>query len=273
MALRRSFRMEWLKNKAGEICGLNLGADYCAEHEWGIDALKSLLGIDDSNPSGLESRRIKTLPEENVFILDEVKKKKTGKTILMIEGRYVIAGVKADLKSMDSRIKPYAPRGTQPDLATSWGKGGLCVIASKEEDKQNLRVLISALKAGDVALWLGGGGVFQNSGLCLGIISKVDEESKEHMKAADEDKRKLTEAVSKTGIVETLKEAGRGYFALSPAWTTTIKSTARGEMKTAHEVIFFLNPMEQTKYNHGWFSVEDLTAWAKGEGPILKSAS
>ena len=34
---------------------------------------------------------------------------------------------------------------------------------------------------------------------------------------------------------------------------------------------FFLNPREQNRYNHGWFSLEELKAWAGDTGPIIKT--
>ena len=272
MSLRRSFRMEWMKNKQGEVMGINLGADYCAEHEWGIDRLKEVLGIQDTNPSGIESRKITLLPEENLFVLDEVKKKKTGKTILMVEGQWTIRAVKESIKNMNKEIMPYAPRGTQPEVATAWGKDAFSIICSKEEDRANLRTLITALKAGDVALWLGGGGVFQNNGLILVIVSKVDDENKQQMKDNDENNLRLKEADTATGIREALKESSKSFFALSPAWSTTIRSTSRGELTTNHSVIYFLNPCEQHKYNHGWFTVEELQQWANNQGPIIKAS-
>ena len=31
----------------GEFVGVNLGADYCSEHEWGIGKIKQAFGISD----------------------------------------------------------------------------------------------------------------------------------------------------------------------------------------------------------------------------------
>lgn len=273
MRTRRAFRMEWLKNQAGEVVGLNLGADYCAEHEFGIKQLKTILGVQDQNPQGISSRKITQTPQENIYILDEVRKKKTGKTMLIVEGRYTIETINQSLKNLPSDFKPYAPRGQQPDLLTAWGEGGLCVVASKEEDKQNLRLIIQALKNQDLAMWLGGGGVFQNAGLVLAIISKVDETQKKTMADADEEALKLKLADEATGIKQQLSEARKGFYALSPAWSESIKRTKDGEIKTAYPVIYFLNPYEQNQYNSGWYTVEQLQAWTRGEGPIVKQKS
>ena len=38
---------------------------------------------------------------------------------------------------------------------------------------------------------------------------------------------------------------------------------------TKQDVRFWLNPAEQHTYKSGWFTVEELKQWAKGEGPIL----
>lgn len=37
--------------------------------------------------------------------------------------------------------------------------------------------------------------------------------------------------------------------------------------------MFWLNPMNQKKYNHGWFTIEELQQWAKDNGPIVKNIS
>jgi hypothetical protein len=34
--MRRGNKAEILRNEAGLFMGVNLGADYCAEHEWGV---------------------------------------------------------------------------------------------------------------------------------------------------------------------------------------------------------------------------------------------
>ena len=54
------------RNDIGELIGVGLGSDFCAEHEWGIKKLKNRFKIDDTK-DGIEKRAITT---SNVFAGD-----------------------------------------------------------------------------------------------------------------------------------------------------------------------------------------------------------
>lgn len=131
-------------------------------------------------------------------------------------------------------------------------------------------------------MWLGGGGIFENAGLCLAIIDRVASASKKQMADADNDKKKLLEAAEKTGIRKRIEKAredyrkmaevetGRrcydpkfDYFALTPKWKFPSD-------KTKYKVVFWLNPTHQDKVNYGWFTVEELDLWLENKGPIPK---
>lgn len=261
--MRQSFKFEWLKHNE-EVIGLNLGADYCAEHEWGISSILLYFGI---NPGvGLESRIMTKLPNERLTVIDDVKKKKTGKTVLTFNDYSALS----DPTKVPDIFKMRNVKGEFNRLQTAWDEKSFGICAHSPEDRENLRKLIEAFKVNDVAIWLGGGGVFQNAGLVMVIASKVPSESKAVMKEVDEDVLALKNADLATGIKEELKTAGKGYYALSPKWANEIKSTKDGEIKTEFNVIYWLNPMNQSEYNYGWFTVEQLKQWAKNEGPCIK---
>ena len=76
----------------------------------------------------------------------------------------------------------------------------------------------------------------------------------------DKEDYELQKAVDKTKIVETLKKANKEYYALEPRFFD-------GVLK------FWLNPKEQSKYNYGWFTVDELLLWTKNEGPIMMSTT
>lgn len=73
---------------------------------------------------------------------------------------------------------------------------------------------------------------------------------------------RLKEVVDKTNIYSILENAGKKYFALSVKW----KDEKR------EDIIFWLNPMEQDKYNYGWFTINDLKDWAQNKGKIIMTA-
>ena len=60
--MRRTYNSQFIFNEDGTFVGLNLGADYCAEHEWGIRDLEDTFGI-NRNLVGIKSRTIQKLPD------------------------------------------------------------------------------------------------------------------------------------------------------------------------------------------------------------------
>ena len=130
------------------------------------------------------------------------------------------------------------------------------------EDKAEIDVLVEAFLNNDIAFWIGGGGPFQNGGLCIAIASRLPEDFKQSMLDSDKDIIALKSAADATGIEKILTDAGRKWYALSPRW----KDEAKKEVK------FWLNPQEQNKYEAGWYTVDELKQWAKSEGPVMKKA-
>ena len=61
-----------------------------------------------------------------------------------------------------------------------------------------------------------------------------------------------------THIEEILKKANKKYYALSPSYDEN------GNLR------FWLNPKEQSIYSMGWYSLEDLIAWANETGSVIK---
>ena len=48
----------WIKNDDGEVIGIALGADFCAEHEWGIPSIRNSFKMKDK-ALGLERWKIR----------------------------------------------------------------------------------------------------------------------------------------------------------------------------------------------------------------------
>ena len=99
------------------------------------------------------------------------------------------------------------------------------------------------------------------------IVDRLPKKYTDDMENADKDYIALLKAVKETRIEEKLKKANLKYFALSPRWVKDMKMDG---IQTKYKVIFFLNPREQSKYNAGWVTVEDLLDWIKGKGRIIR---
>lgn len=281
--MRRGNRNGWHVEE-GKIIFLSLGADYCAEHEWGINDLRLMLGVDGAkpkysqeevkykNPHGISRRRI--INHDPIRLYEH-----RGQALLMCDDRWIIDRFDKHLKEdgFAKTWKEFRPRelGLLGDetLATAWDGGSFGVLA-KGDDAVRLRELHKQILAQNVAIWVGGtSNPFDRGGLILAIVSNVPTEHLETMRAADEDAEKLKAASDATGIIERLKAAGKGFFACAPRWMEGTFQTVDGEKKSTHPVIYWLNPMEQHENHFGWFTVEDLDQWIKGEGPIPKTAT
>lgn len=269
--MRRGSKPDWLINPDnGDLIGINLSADFTAEHEHGVEDLNSMLGIkDDPSVIGIERRRI--TPDPKIIFWNEDRDEAS----LVIEHRYGHRNVKecGELKFYES-YEDGKKKKLKENLSAAWSNNDLGIRVCGEKNIKKLKKLYEAILAGDAAIWLGGGGVFKNAGLCLGVISNMRAENLKIMADADTDRVKLNEASDNTGIIKKLEKFNAehydkgsysspcGYFCCSPAWNKNHDSK--------YNVVYWLNPMQQDKNNFGWYTVENLEAWMEGKGPIPK---
>lgn len=235
----------------GELVGINLGADYCAEHEWGIKGIKSKLGI-DSSKLGLEQRKMSRQSSDLHWLEKFQLNKNDKKDKSRWSGIY--------FQHIYNGDEPYIRASAYGnDFLTLWCEDGFCALSSDPTKIEQLKTVHDAFSNNDIAIWLGGGGPFQNAGLCVAIASKLPKEITDGWHEHDVEHNQLMADFHATGIEEKLKKAGKSYFALSP------------RREEDGSLVFWLNPMEQKIHNYGWFKLAELEAWARNEGPILQS--
>lgn len=278
--MRRGRNESTWKNEEGQVIALNLGADYCAEHEWGIKGLQYDLGIPSSDldkeisPSLLVSIRGLLSSKKNPKLGIERRTITESKCLIdnlslgpaqIKEGhrRHKMWGIALIADWMHERWDFSNIRDSWWDPERSefmgwWSDRDLAVL---HPDKQVIQDFVDAFEKKDIAVWVGASGPFQNGGLIIAIVSRLPQEFLEEAISADLDYIALKKAAISTGIYERLEKAGCKYFALSPKW----KDDERKEVK------FWLNPMDQRNNNFGWYSVKDLEEWCNGTGPILKN--
>jgi hypothetical protein len=226
--------------------GINLGADYCSEHEWGIKGIKQTLGIPDPGIiHGIKGRTVTIFPQDKMFY----DSRKTHTCLTMERNHHRLLG-----------WENYELDQNPKELATAWDENTFGIVVSNTY-KDKLLLLKEAFEKKDVAIWLGGGGVFQNAGLVVAIASLLPDEIDKTWTQMDLDRLKLKKAFNDSGIERILDAAGKKYFALSPRWAN--------EEKT--ELTFWLNPYDQRNNNFGWFNIKDLIEWSINTGPIPKN--
>ena len=244
--MRQSFNASFIYTS--NFIGLNLGADYCAEHEWGIDDIKKYLGVDSNAAFGL--------PRKLITKADHLKWYDDGKRVGFILYRFY-SDEGNDWKPREVSI--YSDK--QKTIYTSWAKDGFYVLTDKNNKNakviERITKLFEAINNKNACIWLGGGGVFENAGLCIGIVDQMDKQIFDDWYAVDKDRHDTKVEFEKTGIEKLLKAAGKKWFALRPS----------GKGKNLK---VWLNPYEQDKDNACWCTIEDLKLWAKNKGPVPK---
>lgn len=226
------------------LVALNLGADHCSEHEWGIKGIRRSFGVTEEG-YGVERRRIRAVPSFFQWI-----------SVGNAEGFWLATG---------SYMVKYKPedleyRGAAKTLWTGWSGDDLGAFSEDNKGKKRLRAVFDAIGRLDACIWLGGGGVFQNAGLVIGITSRLAKDVLAQWDQHDREREKLLADAKATGVEDRLTKAGLEWFALSP------------RREKDGSVVFWLNPMQQHKHNCGWFTVADLDAWIAGKGPVVMTA-
>lgn len=247
--MRQGYNNSIIYTDDRDFLGVNLGSDYCAEHEWGTNKIKLKFGINGSL-LGIDGRKVSKVPN-NLAWIENYRLMKNPRDNRLWCGIYFDYDIE----------KPYVNAVSYDDkcdLISAWDGSSFAVISCNQQNVKLLKQLYNAFQNNDVLMWLGGGGVFKNCGLCFGIASKFPKQIADEWMCKDIENNKLMSEFKSTGIEDKLNAADKRYFALKP------HRDANGSLK------FWLNPVEQNKYNFGWFNLEDLEAWAQGKGPIIK---
>ena len=297
--MRRSPHCSWLTNESGDIYAVYLAADYCGEHEQGIDELAHVLGIPKMrHPMGLKDRTISDLDyiAKGGFIrkadgkvqVGQIKREESYRK----RGRIPIKTVPASCLSvtryrdenLEQTLKEHGGKIFVDDLEegkfsrrlqASWGRQGFQIVAIGEDAVKALAAITDGFAKGDIAIFMGGGSSipFARGGMVITRPSLTPKEAVETLEMADAERKKLDHAADATGIVARVDIAdGKdglpfymrhsrpyGYFALTPDW---LNENIVG--KSEHSVMFFINPMDRQNVKFGWYRVEDLDAWLKG---------
>lgn len=264
--------VEFIFDDEKNLIGVNLGWDYTAEHEWGIDELKKSFGIGDKSSIfkkvfGVANRRVSLVPED-LFFAKTTYKNNTYYVLALpnpYTKKYLEFTKKGHLckSSIDTfRLMMWRfideTSKHKVDVVSSWDSKTFA-IATNTFNKDNLETIYNALLNKDAIIMLSGSNnPFANAGLCIFIESKLPQKFLDDLYEDDKEYYKLQKAVEKTKIIEKLKKANKEYYALCPTFEED------GTLK------FWLNPQEQSKYNYGWFTVKDLLLWIKEKGPIIK---
>lgn len=271
--MRQGYKPGWIIDQSsGDLIGVNLSADCVAEHECGMEGIQNNLGLptfENENDyynrtqytiHGIERRRAKNPNPECISLKEE-----EDSLNLIVARRHTLKWLTETKLEEVGGLSFFR----KEDIISAWDRYGFIVRVKGAKNYKKLRLLHAALMKGEVAVWLGGGGLLENSGLVVCIIDKVSKSKKELMLEVDLEKEKLQDASDATGIKKKIDDLNNKsgdkfkYLALTPGW-------AKKEDKTSHRVKYWLNPWNEDKFNHDWFTVEQLDLWLQDKGPVMK---
>jgi hypothetical protein len=248
--MRRGSKPEFIGDMPATtlIVGVNLGSDFCAEHEWGIKGIMSAFGIPtELGVYGIKRRQITRVPEELAWAAH-------GKN-----AGFVLPGTFFDPNRFKSLITRGELSGT--GLRAAWDENSFGIVSDARADIDNLFAIYEQFLKKNIVIMMAGNAlpVFDNPGLVIGIADAMTEEILTKWYNHDKEHHQLRKDFDATGIEKLLKEKGKQYFALNPKRDWIAKDGS---------LLFWLNPMEQKENNYGWFKLEDLLEWAEGKGKI-----
>lgn len=273
---RAHSNVNWLLGKDEGLVGISLGFDHCGQHEWGIAGILSALAVElPALPLGVQDRAIRRMPSQ--LTLTEYTHKPRDKrrkgypaAFLLLEPAHWNWAHRDDapqgadkLKSTDCSFygEPNDKHWREnDDLATSWNCEGFCIHVRGTKNIARLKELHAAFSTLDIAVAVPWAHAFLRGGLSFTIPSRMPQADKDAVYAQDAAFKKLCEAAQATGIEAELEKAGI-RAALRPDWF---------DREVQDEVVFFVNPSDQRKYDYGWFTVEELRLATTGQGPMMK---
>lgn len=265
--MRRGYKPSLYKNDAGEIYAINLGSDFCSEHEHGVERIYNLMGC-KTDAIGIDRYKSKNSSLKNVLSF------RVNYVFYILFGGYWGWNNLTTTELKEEFKKRYRKGSRELSLygdelfGGAWSDNdfGIAVSINENEAYPFALKLSKAIEDGDFSVWFsgeGGNNPFVRPGLVIGITSMVPKEIQDYMAECHIEEKRINDADEATGIKILLKEKGKKYFACKVDWLKERFTVANGEKKISkYPVIYFLNPWDQEDNNCGWFTVEELTDWA-----------
>ncbi len=182
-----------------KLWAINLGSDYCAEHEWGIKKLKDLFGISDViSVYGMKRRKVSRVPKNFCWIGNDK------------QGGFVVSHWFA--RTPESFFTEECARGELmgTGLRTAWSESDFAAVSDNPADIEKLQEIFEAFQKKNIIICYSKVmfPAFENPGLCFVIANRVPKELLKEWEQADKDAHQLQKDFDKTGIERLLREKG-----------------------------------------------------------------
>lgn len=251
----------------GNFYGFSLGADFCAEHEWGIGDLKSMFGVEPKLKAvGIADMQFTKTPSDCLLFFEK------GKRSYLLCSHQIhhssdIEKFKADFHKRPTELYIYGDQ----QMAGAWSGRDFGIMVDKKTHGKQLKELYDAILNKDVAFCFTSAlPAFDRSGLCLIIVSKFPPVFNTSLTEMQQSALDLQAKADATGLLKYLAEKGKRFYACSPSINDKKSLVGREVPVTPDGLLWWLNPMDQQEDTHGWFSTQELKDWAdKKEGNLI----
>jgi len=155
-------------------------------------------------------------------------------------------------------------------VGSAWTDEAFVIVGRGGGVKDRLDQIHAAILANKVALGNSRPNLTKIGGFCVYLTEHFPAVEAAKWAAAEKADIEEKQAIRKEwdaknkDLIPTLKAAGRDWYYLGAAIPDgKIARMDDGTLRT------WLNPAHQDEWNCGWFTADELRAWAKGEGPVM----
>lgn len=249
-------KLEIIRDSAGQIVGVNLGADYTSEHECGISKILDMFKC-DSSQNGLDARKIKH-DASHTFIVP-----KDGVDYLCLSNaQNVYEGFAKSWPSL-------GVEGIEDVKAIAgWDERSFLVGFT---DHSIMEALHKGFTERDMVVSVGSSGPFRNGGLHLLRYSAIPENVLEASREAARSYEAAEERLKTSEEYKLLESRDREWRKKYPFCHETPWSYFALAPQGGRDTVW-LNPRHQQHLNSGHLTLADIADWANGiPGKVIRS--
>lgn len=267
--MRRTINRDNLLVQGNEVFGISLGFDFTAEHEWGIENLKSKLGVPEK-PKNWKDYIIKN----NIYSNYYNDGKKLWSYITTNSGDKTLP-----------KVNRYIQRVNNGNFINCfWDQNDFLILfdySVNQAGKDVFEKLNQLFKDGEMMIITREISIhlldedFETGGLGFINYKKLPKQVLKMIKESVDKKENLEKKVEKSGILNKLSSKQKewrekhpqamntpwSYFALSPKF--------KSNKDSVYDFVFWFNPCHQDEMPSGHITVEDIEDWIEEKGRLV----
>lgn len=259
MAMQYTTMGQHLLEVDGEVIGVSFGADATTEHEVGIEPIMEAFGRREYAPASF-TQSILRKPGQRLYGIDRRRIHRCPELLFEDDGHDAILtyGFRGHLDGLRGGTLRFSGIiEDKKNMVCAWSNCAFGIRA-RGDMRPHVLLLKKLLEEKRAAVML------TAQWLCHGFTildadkfpADINEKWVGQERAAEE---RLAQWKT-SGIEQMLRKAGKQWFSLG----SRVIQDDSGVLRT------WLNPYDQGREIAGWYTFDELRAWARNEGPVLK---